>query len=70
MGSKSTFVFKENRRKKMPKRRVEVTPSPWDKPKMRNFTVCGFIGDKLVWCENGLSLDAAVTTVWAAKNGD
>lgn len=71
MGSgKTEFHFKQNKRKRMPARTVKVTPSPWDKPSNRNYSVCGIINDKMVWCENGLTLDAVVTTVWAAAHGD
>lgn len=67
---KSGFSFKQNKRKRMPARTVEVSPSPWDKPECRNFTVCGFINGKLMFCENGLSIEGAVNTVWAAKQGN
>lgn len=71
MGSgKAGFTFKQNKRKRMPERTVEVTPATSDEPKKRKYTVCGFINGKQMWCESGLSIDAVVTTVWAAAHGD
>jgi len=67
---KSTFTFPQNRRKLIPARSIEVMPSMWDKPKNRNYKVCGFIDGKLMWCENGLSLDSAARTVWCAAHGE
>ena len=63
-GGKTTFNFKQNKRKRMPARKVVVTPSPWG-----NYCVSGYIDEKIMWCENGLSLDSAVCTVMAAARG-
>lgn len=64
---KTVFTFKQNKRMKMPERTVTVEPSIWDRPNNRNFCACGFINNKMVWCENGLSLDSAIKTVICAK---
>lgn len=67
---KIEIKFDQNKRKRMPERSVTVEPSIWDKPSCRNFRVCGYINGKIMWCENGVSLDSAVCTVLCAAKGE
>lgn len=64
------FSFKQNKRKRMPDRSVEIIPSPWDKPDCRNFAAAGIIKGSRVWCDNGLPVESAATTILAAQAGD
>ena len=64
-GSKCWFTFKQNKRKRMPERTVEIV---FNSP--NNYTARGIINDKEMFCETGITLSSAVAIVWAAACGD
>lgn len=64
------FSFKQNKRRRMPDRSVEISTSPWDKPESRNFLAVGVVNGNRVWASNGVTIDSAIATIMAASVGD
>ena len=56
---------------KLPVRKAEISRSPWYKESRPNYCVCFYYDDKLMECENGLTPEAAVKSIycWYLNSG-
>lgn len=62
------WAIPENKRFGIVERKVEVTQSPWYKPDAPDYCVKFFYGENLMECENGLTLDATIKSVYCWYN--